>query len=110
MKLKFEGIHLSNIGRKAGVTDKQWAKLSIYLKDGDTNHSMTVDVDLLVSKSPTATMLQLQQEARDSAISVLREALSLIESDSLDGLERREAEQEAGVQEEIDAALDFSKP
>ena len=101
MPLKFEEIRFDGIGRKAGRADLMWSNLHLGFKDSETDHHPSIEMTLLLSKSPAATIAELEKQARDRAKSILSEALALLEEHDVASLFHIEAEMDRAEQERL---------
>ncbi len=90
MKLSFDGIELLGIGRKAAEPNLTWANLSLNFTEADNGHVVGVEATLLLHKHPHTTITQLEEEARNQAKSILKEALALLELNDIAALAKSE--------------------
>jgi len=92
MTLQFKRARLERIGGPMAVADKQWATLSIGFLNDDLDHFQDVEIRVAVPKKPDATLSQIEDAARESALEVLKAAVVTLSGESIAELERRQAE------------------
>lgn len=60
-----------------------WARLTVHIKDAAFDAYPPIEVETLVSVFDAPTHSELQRRARDQSVRALREAVRLLESESL---------------------------
>jgi hypothetical protein len=93
--LEPQSVRLLGIGGQAADRSKQWGTLEVRLKDTELDHTYQVDLKLLVPKRPDATLMEMQEVARASAVLVLRQAADLLERETIEAMEQQEAQRHA---------------
>lgn len=90
--LGFESVRL-NIGDPFPDAGQQWATLYLSLFNGDEEnkasdgyHMPSVEIRILVSDNPDATLRELQEGARNAALAVLKAATATLSQSSIQEL------------------------
>ena len=86
MTIEFFDIALDSIGKPGATRDTMWACLRLKFRDTDTDHCPSIDLHLPVTKRPERTIAELENEVRDHAKTILREALALVEERDIESL------------------------
>lgn len=78
---------LSGIGAPTNDPTQQWASLSLGFREGDCGPILRAVLNMVVPKRPDATMIELQETARSSAIDILEVSLQTLREFSVAELE-----------------------
>ena len=88
-------------GQQTDLDDKQWAGISLKFA-ADDDHYREVDLTLLVSNAPSASLLELHDASRDDAIETLRAAIDALEQHGISELAQQAAINEREFQDRED--------
>ena len=105
MARKFDRVGLVDIGGTVlDAPDRQKAKLVVQF-DAGGDHFPRVEISLTVNKSLESRLRDLNEEARLSAIDMLKQTLITLEGNALHELEELSRRQDAEMDAELEAQM-----
>jgi hypothetical protein len=94
MALSLHDVQLNPAHRVAGERDLTWSRLRFRFKDDETDHHPSIEMLLLAKAAQGVTIGELEKQAMDSAKTILRATLDLLEANDITRLLDSQAERQ----------------
>lgn len=102
MTLDFHAVLVDEIGKRAN-DGLMWSRISIKFHDTKNHHHPEVRVAVPMIKDRSATLHDIEEEARACALLALKEAIALLDGNTVQALsERQEAAEKAEISRLVD--------